>query len=214
MYIYFSWVHVVIIIIYDTVKLPISTLLKSQSLVVTYKSWTSLRGSSPIWASEKRVSRERASERRSREGQRLASFAQIGELSRRLELNQRRSLLGTGQRNVLSVFKENNKLKSFNAAVCTIVSFAAVFRLVMQRVTERCMMSLKTAVKETMCTMEPKFGILSWFPTLIEPLCHTTSLIISCPRVCTVSSGRGWIGELIGGFWKNFCPEFRFKARF
>ena len=26
--------------IYDTVKLPVSTLLKSQSLVVTYKSWT------------------------------------------------------------------------------------------------------------------------------------------------------------------------------
>ena len=34
--------------------------------------------------------------------------------------------------------------------MCTIVSFAAVFRLVMQRVTERCMTSLKAAAKETM----------------------------------------------------------------
>ena len=45
-----------------------------------------LRASSSIWASEKRVSRERASERRRREGPSLArsSFAQIGDLARRL----------------------------------------------------------------------------------------------------------------------------------
>ena len=26
--------------------------------------------------------------------------------------------------------------------------------------------------------------------------------------------GGGWIDERIGGFWKYFCPDFGFKARF
>ena len=38
----------------------------------------------PLFGRVKRVSRERASKRRSREGPRLSSLAQIGELARRL----------------------------------------------------------------------------------------------------------------------------------
>ena len=52
-------------------------------------SWTSLRASSPIWASETSLARtrERAAKPRSRVLARLASLAQIGELARRLFLD-------------------------------------------------------------------------------------------------------------------------------
>ena len=53
-----------------------SIVTKNTGACITESTY-SLRASSPIWASEKRVSRERWSERRSREGQGKGELATI-----------------------------------------------------------------------------------------------------------------------------------------